>query len=62
MGHGRDEKCYTKFWSKNLKGRSYSEDLGADGNIILERILGKYCGKVWTGSIWLKIGTSDGLL
>jgi hypothetical protein len=25
----------------NLKGRDYSEDLGVDGKIILERILGK---------------------
>jgi hypothetical protein len=29
------------FSSKNLKGRDYSEDLGADGRIILECILAK---------------------
>jgi hypothetical protein len=26
--------------------------------IILEWILGKYCGNVWTGFIWLRIGTN----
>jgi hypothetical protein len=30
--------------------------------IILERILGKYIGKVWSGCIWIRIGTSGGLL
>jgi hypothetical protein len=33
---------------ENLKGRDRSEDLGVDGRIILEWILGKYGGKVWT--------------
>jgi hypothetical protein len=31
----------TKFWWDNLKGRDDSEDLGVDGKIILEWILGK---------------------
>jgi hypothetical protein len=35
-----------KFWSVTLKGRDHSEELGVDGRIILERILGKYGGKV----------------
>jgi hypothetical protein len=46
----------------NLKGRDHSEDVGIDGRIILELILGKQVGKVWTGFIWLRIGTSGGLL
>jgi hypothetical protein len=37
------------FWSENLKGRDYSKDLGVDGKIILEWILGKYGGKLWPG-------------
>jgi len=37
-------------------------NLGIDGRIILEWFLGKYGGKVWTGCIWLRIGTSDRLL
>jgi hypothetical protein len=28
--------------------------------IIFECTLGKYGGKVWTGCIWLRIGTSNG--
>jgi hypothetical protein len=35
------------------------EDLGVSGIIILERILGKYGGKVWSGFIWLGIGTRE---
>jgi hypothetical protein len=47
---------------ENLKGRDYSEDLGIDGRIVLEWILGKLGGKVWTVCIWLRIGTSGELL
>jgi len=35
-------QMHVKFWLENLKGR----DLGIDGSIILEYILGKYSGKV----------------
>jgi hypothetical protein len=41
-----------------LKERDYSKDLGMDGRITLERILGKYCGKMCTGCICVTIGTS----
>jgi len=34
----------TKFWSETLKGKDHSENLGADGRIILQCILGKYGG------------------
>jgi hypothetical protein len=50
------------FWSENLKGRADLEDLGVDGMIILEWILGKWGGRVWAGFIWPRIGTNDGLL
>jgi len=39
------------FWSENPKGRGHSEDLGVDGNIILEWILEKRGGKLYTGRI-----------
>jgi hypothetical protein len=52
----------TKLWLENLKGGDHSEELGIDGKIILEWILEKQSGKVWTGCIWLRIGTSVGLL
>jgi hypothetical protein len=37
--------------SKIFEGKRHSEDLGVDGNIILELILGKDVGEVWTGCI-----------
>jgi hypothetical protein len=51
-----------RFSSENPKGRDHSEDLDVDGKIILEWILGKQSGKLWNGCIWLRIGTSSGLL
>jgi hypothetical protein len=45
-----------------VKGRDHSEDLGVDGKIVLELILRKCGRKVWSGFIWLRIGTNDGLL
>jgi hypothetical protein len=36
--------------------------LGIDGKITLKWILGKRDGKVWTGCIWLRIGSSGGTL
>jgi hypothetical protein len=39
--HGRDEKFRQYFGWKKLKGRDHSEDLGVDGRIILDWILGK---------------------
>jgi hypothetical protein len=52
---------HTKFWLGNLKGRDYVEDLGIDGNI-QEWILGEEDGKVWTGCVWLRTGTTARLL
>jgi hypothetical protein len=37
---------YTKLWSENLNVRDHREDVGVDGRIILEWILGKQGGKV----------------
>jgi hypothetical protein len=53
--HGRDEKFIQNVGQKNLKERDHSEDLGVDEKMILEWILEKYGGKVWTGCIWLRI-------
>jgi len=38
---GTREMRDTKFWSKNLNGRDYSEDLDVDMRIVLEWILKK---------------------
>jgi len=51
----------TQFWFENLKGRDHSEDLGIDGKVILEWILGKGW-KGYTGFVWLRLRTSAGLL
>jgi hypothetical protein len=51
-----------KLRSEPPKRSYHSEDLDVDGRITLEWILEKYDGKVWTGFMWLRIGTSDGLL
>jgi hypothetical protein len=40
------------------EGRDHSEDLDIDRRIILEWILGKWGERLWTGFIWLRIGTS----
>jgi hypothetical protein len=42
--------------------RDHLGDLDVDRRIILEWILEKFIGKVWTGFIWLRIRTSGGLL
>jgi hypothetical protein len=47
---------------ENLKGRDHADDLGVDGKIILEWILWKEGGTLWTGFIWLRIGTNGELL
>jgi len=36
---------HTKFWLENLKGRNHPEELGIDGKIILDYILGSE--KLW---------------
>jgi hypothetical protein len=58
--HEKDEKCIQKF--ENLKLIQRSEYLGVDGTITLDWNLGKQGGKLWTECIWLRIGTSGGLL
>jgi len=50
------------FWSEKLNGRDHSENLVIDGRIILEWILRKFDGKLRTGCIWFRVGTSGGLL
>jgi hypothetical protein len=46
----------------NLRERDQLEDVGVDGRILLQWILEKSVGMVWTGFIWLRIGTSGRLL
>jgi hypothetical protein len=53
---------YTKLWLENLKRRENSKHLDIDERIILKGILKKHDGKMWTRLIWLRIGSSGGLL
>jgi hypothetical protein len=48
------------FVGRKPEGKDNLEDLDVDGRIILKCILGIYCGKLWTGFIWFRIGTSGG--
>jgi hypothetical protein len=38
------------------------KDPNVDGRIILEWMLGKLGGRIWSGFIWLRIGNGDGIL
>jgi hypothetical protein len=40
----------------------HSKDVGVDGTIILKGLFGKQSWRVWTGFMWLRIGTGGGLL
>jgi len=55
-------EVYTGFWWVNLRERAYLEDPGLDGRIIIRWTFRKLDEGVWTGLIWLKIGTGDGHL
>jgi hypothetical protein len=53
---------FTEFWSKNFKGRDCPKGLSLGERIPLKWILRRLGVEVWTGLIWLKTGTSGGLL
>ena len=53
---GREEMC-TGFWLENLRERDHLGERGVDGRIILRWIFRKWDVGVWSGSIWLRIGT-----
>jgi hypothetical protein len=59
--HGGEEAS-TGFWWENLRVRDHLGDPGLDGRIILRWIFRKWDVGVWTGSSWLRIGTSAGYL
>jgi len=46
----------------NLRERDHLGDPAIDGRIILRGIFRKWDRVVWTGSIWLRIGTGGGYL
>jgi hypothetical protein len=52
----------TLFWLDKLKERNHSKELGVNKRIILEWILGKKGVNMLNGLIWLRTGTSGGVL
>jgi len=59
----RNEELNDMYTSPNIvQERVHLEDPGVDGNIILRCIFRKWDVGVWTGSIWLRIGTGGGNL
>jgi hypothetical protein len=53
---------HEEFWSENRKERKHYEHLAVGVRIILKYTLQKKDEVVWTGFIWLRMGTSGGLL
>jgi hypothetical protein len=49
-------------WSGNLRGGDHLEVLPVDVRIIIKCVLKLQSIQIWNGFIWLKIGTSGGLL
>jgi hypothetical protein len=49
------------FWWESQKETDHQEDQDVGGCIILKWFLERQDG-VWTGLIWLRIGTSEGLV
>jgi hypothetical protein len=45
-----------------MKEREILQYLVVDGSITLKQIFNKEGGRAWAGLIWLRIGTSDGVL
>jgi len=56
----RERRSYTGFLCVNLVEMDHLGDPGVDGRIILRLIFRKLDVWVWTGSIWLRIGTVGG--
>jgi hypothetical protein len=53
---------YTGFWWENQRKRDYLDnpDVLVGGRIVLEWIFRKCDVRIWTGSMWLRIGTGGG--
>jgi hypothetical protein len=50
------------YWWEFEKERDHWEDQDVGGWTVLKCVLERYDGMVWIGTIWLRIGTSGGLL
>jgi hypothetical protein len=50
------------YWWESRKERDHCEDQDVGGWIILGSILESWDGVMWTGLVWLRIGTGGELL
>jgi hypothetical protein len=50
------------YWWGKPEGKSHEEDQDIDGGIRLGWILERWDGVMWTGLVWLRIGTGVELL
>jgi len=60
--HERGVKQTQSFGEGSLEERGFLKHPGTDVRMILKLVLKKQAGRVWTGFIWVRIGTSDWLL
>jgi len=60
--HEGEECCKQGIWLRNPRKRDNLEGEGVDGKIILKWILKVSIWRAWTGLIWFRTGTCDGLL
>jgi hypothetical protein len=60
--YGGEERCIQGFGGETWWIEIICKTQALSGKIILGWIFRKWVVGVWTGSIWLKIGTGDGHL
>ena len=53
---------HTRLWCESLKERYHLGNLAAEGRMMLKWILRIQEERAWAKFIWLRIGTSEGLL
>jgi hypothetical protein len=58
----RRRGMHIEYWWKSQKERDHWEDQDVGGWTILKRISERGNGMVWIALIWLRMGTSGGLL
>jgi hypothetical protein len=49
-------------WWRKLRERDHLEDIGTDGREILNQNPQEVWWRIWTGLIWLRVGTSSEVL
>ena len=58
----RDRSGACRAWWGDLRETDHLEELVMVGSVTLRCIIKKRDGRMWTGFIWLRLGTGDRLL